>query len=188
MNAADFDAQFSRLTAHFHLPADASRETLAMDWFRALEHHHIDALDAAITELTRTATDRYWPALGKITELIRARQGRYDRAHGKCDTCHGATWIPAQAWKSNGMIYDGLQRCPDCGIPAPQDINRRGARELTATEAQAHYSGQREDYMPDFAKAKPWKSEAARLEHKRAMREAFERLRIKLFGHSEDAA
>lgn len=39
MNAAGFDEQFNRVAAHFHLPTDSSRETVAMEWFRAVEHY-----------------------------------------------------------------------------------------------------------------------------------------------------
>lgn len=155
MNPAEFDDQFNRLTAHFHLPPDESRETLALDWLKALEHHHIDAFEHAVTELTKTATDRYWPALGKINEIIAGRRSRYDRTPGKCATCHGSTWIEAQPWKSNGIIYDGNQRCPDCGIPAPQSHDHKRVHGLTPSEFHDHHAGRsRQNLMPPGLEAK----------------------------------
>lgn len=182
MNAADFDTQFNRLTAHFHLPADASRETLAHDWFKALEHYHIDALEHAVTELTRTATDRYWPALGKITELIRNKIGRYDKFNGKCQTCHGSTWIEAWPVVWDKKLYEMFSRCPDCGVPAPEMKKPHPhARPATREEYEGWKDGTSyRDTMPDFAQAKPWKP-GAREAHKAQMREMFDRLRRKLF-------
>lgn len=190
MTPAQFDDQFNRLTAHFHLPVDASRETLALDWLKAVEHYHVDALERAVTELIRTEQDRFWPALGKLLTLIKARIGRYDKTHGKCATCHGNTWIEAWPVVWDGRLYEMYTRCPDCGIPAPQmKTPHPSARPATKDEYENWRHGEAmRDTMPEFAKAKPWKSEAARLEHKAAMREMFDRLRLKLFGSGNEAA
>lgn len=190
MNPADFDTQFNRLTAHFHLPMDASRETLALDWLKAVEHYHVDALERAVTELIRTEQDRYWPALGKLLTLIQARFDRYSRSHGRCGTCHGSTWVEAWPVVWDGRMYEMFSRCPDCGIPAPEMKKPHpGARPATKNEYEDWKAGHfARDTMPEFAKAKPWKSEAALIEHKAAMREMFDRLRMKLFGSQDDAA
>jgi hypothetical protein len=190
MTPAEFDVQFNRLTAHFHLPADASRETLVLDWLKAVEHFHVEALERAVTELIRTEQDRFWPALGKLLALIHSRMGRYDRTHGRCQTCHGATWLEAWPVVWDGRLYEMFARCPDCGVPAPEMKKPHpGARAATKEEYANWRSGEfARDTMPEWAKAKPWKSEAARMEHTAAMRDTFERLRIKLFGSGEDAA
>ena len=155
MTTAEFDRQFARLASHFHLPQDETRDTLAVDWMKALQHYHADALEHAVTELTRTATDRFWPALGRVLELIRSRIGRYDKAPGKCATCHGSTWIEAQPWKSNGVIYEGLQRCPDCGIPAPQLHDRKVSQPVSRLECHEYRSGRYgRDLMPEGLRAK----------------------------------
>jgi hypothetical protein len=178
MTAAEFETQFSRLAAHFHLPADASRDTLAVDWLKALQHYHVDALEHAVTELTKTSTDRFWPALGRVMELIKSRIGRYDRTPGACATCHGSTWIEAQPWKANGQIYTGVQRCPDCGIPAPQSDERRNSQPLTSVEFHEYQAGRyMRTQMPPGLDAKP-----TREGEKTEMREAMARLHAKLFG------
>ena len=184
MTGAEFDQQFARLAAHFHLPADESRDTIAADWCAALQHYHADALEHSVTELTRTATDRFWPALGKVLDLIKARIGRYDRAPGKCRTCNGSTWIDAQPWKSNGIVYEGLQRCPDCGVPPPQSHERKAIHALTSIEFHEHQKGRYgRDLMPPGMEAKhpetPGNAE---------LKAWCEQLKKKLFGVEDGAA
>jgi hypothetical protein len=185
MNAADFDTQFNRLTGHFHLPTDASREMLALDWLKAMEHYHVDALDRAVTELIRTEEERYWPALGKVIGIIKHRIDKYDRAPGKCATCHGSSWIDSQPFKSNGMIYGNvLMRCPDCGIPAPQYSEPGGRKPLTAQEYRDWTNGDsNRQYMPEGLQGKPRpESETSEI------KEAMARLRVQLFGDEQRKA
>lgn len=179
MTLPEFDVQFNRLAGHFHMPTDASRETLAVDWFKAVEHYHVDALDRAVTELIRTAEDRFWPALGKVLKLIQSRFDKYERTSGKCQTCHGSSWIDSAPYKSNGMIYEGVcVRCPDCGIPAPDYKQPNGRTALTSREfAEWRLNDHPKQYMPAGLEAKPFK--AGELED---MRAAMNRLHIKLFG------
>lgn len=184
MTGAEFDQQFARLAAHFHLPQDESRDTIAADWCAALKHYHVDALEHAVTELTRTATDRYWPALGKVMELIKARIGRYDKAQGKCATCHGSTWIEAQPWKSNGIVYEGVQRCPDCATPAPQTNERKTIQPLTSLEFHEYQKGRYgRELMPPGLEAK---------HPEKVVNPEFkvwaEALKKRLFGQKEDAS
>lgn len=190
MNAAEFDTQFNRLTTHFHLPVDSSRETIGMDWFKAVEHYHVDAFDRAVTELIRKEQDRFWPALGKVLGLIQSRMGKYDRTHGKCATCHGATWVEAWPVIWCGNLYEMYSRCPDCGVPAPEMKKPHpSARPATKNEYEDWKAGHfARNSMPPGLEAKPWKSEEARLAHKAAMREMFEKLRIRLFGSEDHAA
>lgn len=188
MTPAQFDEQFNRLTQHFHLPLDTNRDTVAIEWLKAVEHYHVDALEHAVTELIRTAQDRYWPALGKLLTAVRSKFDKYDRA-GKCATCHGSGWLDSAPFKSNGMVYGNVCiRCGDCGIPAPEYQEPRGRSPLTSQEfAQWRLRDTEPQYMPDGMAAKPW-DEDARRAHKAAMLKAFEGLRIKLFGSTQDAA
>jgi hypothetical protein len=178
MNAADFDTQFNRLTGHFHLPADSNRDLIALDWLKAVEHYHVDALDHAVTDLIRTAQDRFWPSLGKVLTIIRGRIGSMEKT-GACATCHGSSWIESAPFKANHMIYEGVCiRCPDCGIPAPQYSAPGHRHALTAAEYADWRRGDHErQYMPECLQAKP-RPEGEVTEIKAAM----ERLRIKLFG------
>ena len=189
MTSAEFDRQFARLASHFLLPMDESRDTIAADWMKALAHYHVDALDHAVTEMIRTAQDRYWPPLGKVLGLITSRLGRYDRTHGKCETCHGSTWIEAWPVVWDGKLYEMHARCPDCGVPAPEMKKPHpGARPATKLEYEEWKSGRyARDTMPEFAKAKPWKP-GAKEAHTAEMREFFDQLRVKLFGAKGDAA
>ncbi|MEY4387198.1 MAG: hypothetical protein RLY20_2481 [Verrucomicrobiota bacterium] len=178
MNAADFDAQFDRLTGHFHLPAESKRETVALDWFKAVEHYEIAALDRAVTELIRASQDRFWPALGKVLGLLQSKVDRYDRG-GKCATCHGSSWIESAPFKSNGMIYEGVcLRCPDCGVPPPAYNTPNNRSSLTAAEYREwSQREQQPNYMPDGLQAKPTREGEVS-----EMKAAMDRLRIKLFG------
>lgn len=180
MNSADFDTQFSRLTAHFHLPADASRESLGMDWYQAVQGYDVAVLERAVTTLTRTSQDRFWPPLGRVLDLCRGRAS--GAPSGKCQTCHGSTWIESAPFKSNGMIYDNcVIRCPDCRVPQPQYAPPAFRDGLTALEYREWSQGPNADTMPDGCKGKPWDVEALKA-HKAAMWKMFDVLRLKLFG------
>lgn len=185
MNPADFDVQFNRLTAHFHLPVDASRETLALDWLKAVEHYHVDALEHAVTVLIRTEQDRFWPALGKLLTLVQARIGRYDRTPGKCGTCAGSTWIESWPMRTHdGLVYEYLQRCPDCGTPAPEMKPQPFMSPLTKEEYGRFKAGHWEHPpMPLGLEAKP-----RPVGEQTEIRAAMARLYAKLFGAKEGAA
>jgi hypothetical protein len=183
MTSVEFERQFTRLTGHFHLPADDSRDTISVDWFKAVEHYHVEALDHAVTELIRTAQDRFWPPLGKILSTIQSRLGRYDRTFGKCNTCNGSSWIEAPSYKANGQVYAALRRCPDCGIPAPE-LEQHRTEPLSTVEQHEYQAGRyMRSQMPPGLEAKP-KPEGEKTEMKIAM----ERLRIQLFGDAKEGA
>ena len=156
MNAAEFDTQFNRLKAHFHLGADVDKSALGVEWFQAVEHYHVDALDHAVTALIRQATDRFWPPLGKLLEIIRGRIAGMDKTRDKCGTCHGSTWVDVWPYQANGVVYTGVQRCPDCGVPAPDMKPANPYRKpLTKAEYQNYLAGTfGRDVMPDGLKAK----------------------------------
>jgi len=188
MTSTEWNVQWKRLD-QFSLPPDAKRSTVGLEWFSQLRHYHVDAVERGISELIGAARDGFMPGLGTLKELIQSRIDKYERAHGNCRTCHGATMIESWPLMWEGRLYEMYTRCPDCGVPAPE-MKKPHPSAATKTEYEEwkalRYA---RDTMPDWAKAKPWKSEAARLKHKAEMREGFERLRIKLFGHHEgDAA
>ena len=133
MNVQEFDAAFARLEHHFRIDPD-DRATIFKDWFAQLAHYHIDAVSNAVDEVIRDATDTFWPALGKITNAIKSKLTRYEHVRRECLTCHGNLWIEGMPWKSNGMVYTGYQRCPDCGVPPPNYTPPPYREPLTATE------------------------------------------------------
>lgn len=190
MTSAEFAPIFDRLTRNFRLPvsADAPKQRAEMfaDWFRQLQHYHVDAVEHGVRDLMRTETESFWPPVGKLLDAIKARLTRYDRQPGKCETCLGTTWIEARPWKSNAIVYEGLQRCPDCGVPAPQVDERRNVHPVSDLEIHEYRAGRYgRDLMPDHAKAKhPEKPGNPEL------KTWMEALRKKLFGHveSNDAA
>lgn len=170
MNLAEFDKEFSRLTDHFHMPSDSSRDTIAVDWFTALQHYHIDAMERGVTELIRTAPDRFWPPLSRLLGAIKSKLAGYDKTRDKCATCHGSTWIEAAPWKSNGWVYTGFQRCPDCGVPAPPYKPYGQREELTAAEYQAWKAGTFEEPPMPVSKSNSAALEALRhLDSKRGI-------------------
>jgi hypothetical protein len=184
MNAADFDTQFDRLTGHFHLPTDATRETVAQDWYEAIQGYDREIVEQSITTLIRSAQDRYWPPMGKLLELCRGKASSSVQS-GKCATCHGSTWIDVAPFRSNGMIYEGaVIRCPDCRVPVPKYHAPSHRHGLTAVEYREWSQGtDNRDYMPEGCKAKPW-APGAREAFKAEMLKAFTRLKIKLFGEA----
>lgn len=149
MNAADFERQFSRLTDHFHLPSDRSRDTIAVDWFASVQHYHVDALERGVTEVIRTHGETFWPPLSKLLGAIKAKIAGHERTREKCLTCHGTTWIESAPWKANLRVYTGFIRCPDCGVPTPDYKPVSHREELTASEYQAWRDGTfQEPQMP----------------------------------------
>lgn len=184
MTSAEWDTQWKRLD-QFRVGGDADRADVSAEWFTQLRHFHVDAVEHGITQLIGTAHDTFLPALGLLKDFIRARIDRYERAAGKCATCHGSTWIDSAPFKSNGMIYENIVvRCPDCGIPAPQYTTSSNRQPLTSREyAEWRMGDAPKNYMPPGLEGKP-RREGEVTEIKAAM----ERLRVKLFGSQDDAA
>lgn len=142
MTINEFNVEFARLEAHFRINQD-DRAIILKDWFRALSTFPIDALSAAVDEVIQHATDTFWPALGIVVERIRARVAtRSSNARVKCATCNDSSWIEAWPWWSNGHVYSGFQRCPDCGVPEPSYANHQYRTPLTANEYALWKSGQ----------------------------------------------
>jgi hypothetical protein len=149
MTPQEFGVQFKRVENHFRMGADVDRDQVYKDWFKGLAHYHVDAVSTGIDGLIRDARDTFWPAFGLLSEAIRLRLAGMPKTTHKCATCHGSTWIEARPWKSNGRIYEGFQRCPDCGVPAPQHHVGDHREELTATEYAQWMRGEfQEPEMP----------------------------------------
>jgi hypothetical protein len=182
MTSGEWKVQWRRLD-QFHVSAEANRGDVSAEWFKQLQHYHVDAVERGITELIGQTKDSFLPGLGALKELIQARLDKYSRAHGQCGTCDGATWIEAWPVIFDGRLYEMLARCPDCGIPAPEMKKPHpSSRPATKLEYDEWKAGRyARDTMPEWAKAKPWKV-GAQEKHKAEMREMFERLRVKLFG------
>ena len=187
MNSAEFDTQFNRLKSHFHAPAEV--DEVGIDWFQALEHYHVDALERGVTHLIRLSTDRFWPALGKLREAIQGRMAGLALVHSKCMTCHGNGWIDTAPFFSNGLLYDNVVvRCPDCGKPAPEYHASSSRRALTAVEFAQWRSGElaQPNMMPEGLRAWPESAEE-RMKRVETTRMALDRLRVKLFGKINSA-
>lgn len=184
MTAAEWETQWRRLD-QFRVGGDADRADVSAEWFAQLRHWHVEAVEYGITKLIGSAKDTFLPGLGLLKDFIQERIDRYERTDGKCQTCHGSTWIESAPFKSNGMVYGGVcVRCPDCGIPAPQYSAPNNRHPLTSRElAEYRMNDHPRAYMPVGLEAKP-----AREGEVSEMKQAMERLRIKLFGHAKDAA
>lgn len=183
MTVPEWLPEWARLD-QFHLPTGADRLAVAEEWFRQLQHHPVAAVHDGITDLIGSTPDTFLPGLGKLRELIRARSDRTETPESaKCFRCHGSRWIDADPFLSNGLVYaNTVIRCPECGVPPPTLPPSPYRRALTPEERAAWDAGQARDTMPSWAKAKKTpQNEAAREQHRTAMREAFGRLHLKLF-------
>lgn len=178
MTPHEWKAEWRRLD-HFRAGGDGDRGALEAEWFAQLRHYHVDAVHDGITKLIGHAKDTFLPGLGLLKDFIQQRFDKYERTSGKCQTCHGSSWVDAPLFRSNGLIYaNALQRCPDCGIPAPTgDVNQRRERvsELHTHEYLAGRFGR--EQMPEGLQAKhpdrPGNPE---------MKAAMARLHVTLFG------
>ena len=181
MTAFEWDEQFSRLENHFHVPVGADKDKLSIEWFNAMQHWHVDAVDRGVTDVIRNARDRFWPPLGLVIEAIRVRLAGVEKINNKCETCHGSTWIEAWPVIIGGRVYEMNQRCPDCGVPAPpMPKPHPSARPLTKAEYEAWQTDRAyRDTMPDFAKAK---KPALSADDRSELRDWINQLRQKLFG------
>jgi len=177
MTLPEFTTQFERILRQFRPAADADTSALMSEWFDAFRHLHVDAFEVATTRLIREATDTYWPAIGTMREIVQSRMDRYERHSGKCDTCHGSTWVDGWPVWSNGRVYRTTSRCPSCGVPVPQIPEQKHLRNLSAAEVKAWEAGQMaEAPLPDWGRAK--KDTGANPE----LRELCAALAVKLFG------
>lgn len=109
------------------------------EWFLAFGALPLDDVDAAVSRLVRGRASSFWPTPGELSDHLQAvRAGRSERAN-LCPTCHGTTWIESHPWRANGgQVYEGVRRCPDCGVPPP-DLSGLAGRQtpLSGLELRA---------------------------------------------------
>lgn len=180
MTAAEWSQQWKRLD-QFRVSAEADRKEVEAEWFAQLRHHHVEAVEHGITQLIGAAKDTFLPGLGLLKDFIQQRFDKYQRTDGKCQTCHGSTWIESAPFKSNGMIYRADIRCPDCGVPQPNYSTPSNRQALTHREfAEFRLNDHDRQYMPIEQRAKHPNTVNPE------MKAAAERLRVTLFG--KDAA
>ena len=154
MTINEFNREFSRLERHFRINDD-DRPAILKDWFKAVSHYHVEALSHGVDQVIREATDTFWPALGKLTNAIRQRMSKFEQTRRDCPTCHGNTWIETMPWLSNGRLYEGFQRCPDCGVPPPTYTPPANRVELTATMYAQYLQGTYEHLEIPVARTHP---------------------------------
>jgi len=105
-------------------PVDAEqRGAVFADWFSALSHFAIEAVEHGVSDVIASKRDTFWPAVGEVRGRIEDRLRGVPKVSSRCQTCHGSSWVDAGPHKANGgLIYEPVMRCPDCGIPAPKPI------------------------------------------------------------------
>lgn len=96
------------------------------EWFRVFGGLAVDDVSEAITRLVRGRTSSFWPTPGELSEHLAAVQrGRGTASSPRCGCVSG--WVEAPPYRANGgHVYTGVQRCPACGIPAPNLDHLRG--------------------------------------------------------------
>ena len=73
-----------------------------------------------VTRLLDTKPDRFWPSIGELRGVIAGIQASRDGGKPRCQRCGGSTWVEARPYTANGgHVYQGVVRCPDCGVPPP---------------------------------------------------------------------
>lgn len=142
MTSMEARLEFDRFKAQgFRLSADAVEAEVFAEFFRALSHYAVEAVHEAVSETIHAAKDQWWPAVGVISEKIRARLAGLPRTRAECETCKGSTWVQVAPMKALGCVYEGVVRCPDCGVPAPT-LPERHLEPLSAVEYQQWMSGE----------------------------------------------
>lgn len=142
MTATEWKRQWTRLLSHFRLNPNADPAPIEREWFAHLKHHHVDAVEAGLSHLVGSATETHWPALGTLKQAIQAHLSKYEHTRAHCETCHGSGWVEAAPWRANGgHVYQGNERCPDCGIPAPEYKPLSTRTPLNAIELVAFDAG-----------------------------------------------
>jgi hypothetical protein len=128
--------QFDRLaSAGYFVPPDPEGKVGAVfaTWFDMVRGYELDDVRDGITALMRTKTDRNWPTPGQLRGAIAGITA--GRESQKCRTCHGSGWVTARPYRANaGYIYEGVERCPGCGLPMPKDVTGQHQTPLTDRE------------------------------------------------------
>ena len=134
MTPDDALTQFHRLLAVCVVPADP--DTAFDEWFAAFERSSVDDVADGITRLLRAKTDRFLPSIGELRGAVASVQS--GRETSRCATCHGSRWVEARPFRANGdRVYEGVRRCPDCGVPPPTAVGAGHQTPLSESEYRA---------------------------------------------------
>jgi hypothetical protein len=146
MTELDAMDQFDRLSAAGFLQPhdpDGKPGAVFMEWYDGLKGYARDDVQDGISRLLQTRTERYWPTVGELRGCIASvTAGREKR--GKCDTCLDTGWVEARPYRANaGHVYQGVTRCPGCGLPVPKDAPGAYQTPLTDRECAEWQKSQR---------------------------------------------
>jgi hypothetical protein len=129
--------EFDRLAAAGYVqPADPDGKPGAVftEWFNGLQSYAREDVHDGITRLLGAKTDRFWPTLGELRGCIAGVTAGRER-RGKCDTCRDSGWVDARPYRANGgLVYQGVMRCPGCGLQMPRDVSGQHQTPLTERE------------------------------------------------------
>lgn len=132
--------QFDRLLAvcvHPPDPAAAFRE-----WALAFQASDVEDVREGITRLLAAKVDRFMPSPGELRGAIASVQS--GREPVGCRRCGGSRWVEARPYKANGtLVYEGVRRCPACGVPAPTLAGESHQTPLTDREEAAWRAARR---------------------------------------------
>jgi len=114
--------QFDRLlAAGFALPSGTDQATVFQEWATAFASVDREDVAAGISKLVAGRVDRFWPTVGELRGAIASVQA--GREPLDCRRCRGSRWVAARPYRANGsLLYEGVVRCPDCGVPAPTRV------------------------------------------------------------------
>ena len=146
MTMSDIVRQMDRLAlAGYYAPTKI--EPMAQEWLRALEHLDLERLTRGVDNLMAKKTDRWWPTLAELLAEVTALKTPEPVVSRKCPTCDGSTWVEAVPFRGYGLgetVYEGVRRCPDCGMPPPETSHlSRSQRPLSAAEHRIRLSSRR---------------------------------------------
>lgn len=136
MNSAVVHEQMERLAlAGFLAPTGEKLTLMVTEWTKVLGHFEAAQLIAGVDWVIQHRTDRWWPTVGEVLSAVRAAVGPKPETSHRCRACEGTGWVEAVPFTTMGHLYEGMRRCPDCGIPEPSYATPRGSRvPMTATE------------------------------------------------------
>lgn len=136
--------QFDRLLAAGYLPPGDPEDkpgAVFREWFAAFRTYDAADVSEAITRLKTTKTDRFWPMPAELRAFLPRASSP---SAARCATCGDNRWVEGGPYKANGgHVYEGVRRCPDCGIPAPRVEGRGRQTPLSGVEFQAWQAARR---------------------------------------------
>lgn len=127
--------QFGRLLANCVAPADP--DAVFGEWFGAFDRATVEDVAEGITRLLRGKADRFWPSIGELRGAMASVQAGREPVT-RCRRCGGSSWVEARPYRANGEhIYEGVIRCPDCGVPSSARPGASQQTPLSETEYRA---------------------------------------------------